>query len=33
MMNVRVFKTAHDLHESVHFPDMAQEFVAQAFSL
>src|SRR5205807_6891413 len=31
--DVRVFKTAHDLHEGVHFADVAEEFVSQPFPL
>ena len=33
MRDVRVFKTADDLHDGVHFADVAEEFVSQPFPL
>ena len=33
MRDVRVFKTAHDLHEGVHFTNVAEELVAEALAL
>ena len=32
-MNVRILKTADDLHDGVHLADVREKFVAQAFAL
>ncbi len=32
VMDVRILKTTHDLHDRVHFADMAEELVAEAFA-
>jgi hypothetical protein len=32
VMNVAVFKAAHDLHDRVHFADVTEELVAQPFA-
>ena len=31
-MNVRVLEAAHDLDDGVHFADVGQKFIAQAFA-
>jgi hypothetical protein len=31
--DVAVLKAAHDMHDGVHFADVAEEFVAEAFAL
>ena len=33
VMDVRVFKAAHDLHDGVHFADVGEKFIAQTFAL
>lgn len=32
MRDVRILETAHDVHDSVHFADMGEEFVSQALA-
>ena len=32
VMNVAVFKTTHDLHDRVHFADVAEKLVAEPFA-
>lgn len=33
MVDVRIFKTAHHLHDGIDFADRAEELVSQAFAL
>ena len=32
VMNVAAFETAHDLHDRVHFADVAEELIAESFA-
>ena len=32
VMNVRIFETAHDLHDRVHFANVMEKLVSQAFA-
>src|SRR5439155_11385551 len=32
MMNVRIFEAAHDLYNRVHFPNVMEKLVSQAFA-
>src|SRR5215813_15503694 len=33
MMNIAVFETANDLHDRVHFADVTEKLIAQAFPM